>query len=170
MIFYAMVVLLVRCVFWCFLPHAPRSLCFSPVATSLFFWPCHLWHLGKRADTIFLIHLISMALRAIAKVSVFSFLMVALKIEAGRCCKGVSLRMMECPLAASTQDLNRYYHQTARCLGEWSWHLYAFVADQACFFLHCLWGYLAIFFFRLCAIVPFEGNVDRFGSETALNT
>lgn len=46
-------------------------------------------------------------------VSVFSFLMVALKIEAGRSCKGVSLRMMEC--------------------------------------------YLAIFFFRLCAIVPFEG-------------
>lgn len=31
------------------------------------------------------------------EVSVFSFLMVALKIEAGRSCKGVSLRMMECP-------------------------------------------------------------------------
>lgn len=46
-------------------------------------------------------------------VSTFSFLMVALKIEAGRTCKGVSMRMMEC--------------------------------------------YLAIFFFRLCAIVPFEG-------------
>lgn len=30
------------------------------------------------------------------EVSVFSFLMVALKIEAGRSCKGVSLRMMEC--------------------------------------------------------------------------
>eukprot|EP00437_Effrenium_voratum_P023021 CAMPEP_0181413658 /NCGR_PEP_ID=MMETSP1110-20121109/9089_1 /TAXON_ID=174948 /ORGANISM="Symbiodinium sp., Strain CCMP421" /LENGTH=272 /DNA_ID=CAMNT_0023536485 /DNA_START=56 /DNA_END=875 /DNA_ORIENTATION=- len=46
-------------------------------------------------------------------VSVFSFVMVALKIETGRSCKGVSLRMMEC--------------------------------------------YLAIFLFRLFAIVPFEG-------------
>mmetsp|Transcript_58272 Transcript_58272/g.103469 ORF Transcript_58272/g.103469 Transcript_58272/m.103469 type:complete len:297 (+) Transcript_58272:71-961(+) len=46
-------------------------------------------------------------------VSTFSFLMVALKIETGRTCKGVSLKMMEC--------------------------------------------YLAIFFFRLFAIVPFEG-------------
>eukprot|EP00439_Symbiodinium_sp_Y106_P002771 s2877_g1.t1 len=45
--------------------------------------------------------------------STFSFLMVALKMEIGRSCKGVSLKMMEC--------------------------------------------YLVIFFFRLCAIIPFEG-------------
>jgi len=46
-------------------------------------------------------------------VSMFSFLMVAVKIEAGRTVRGVSLKMMEC--------------------------------------------YIAIFFGRLCAIVPFEG-------------
>jgi len=46
-------------------------------------------------------------------VSTFSFLMVAVKIETGRSCKGVSLKMMEC--------------------------------------------YIAIFFGRLCAIIPFEG-------------
>jgi hypothetical protein len=46
-------------------------------------------------------------------VSMFSFLMVAMKIQNASSCKGVSLKMMEC--------------------------------------------YLVIFFFRLCAIVPFEG-------------
>lgn len=45
--------------------------------------------------------------------SMFSFLMVALKMETNRSCKGVSMKMMEC--------------------------------------------YLVIFFFRLCAIIPFEG-------------
>jgi hypothetical protein len=45
--------------------------------------------------------------------SMFSFVMVALKIENARSCKGVSLKMMEC--------------------------------------------YIVIFFFRLCAIIPFEG-------------
>eukprot|EP00747_Dinoflagellata_sp_TGD_P167162 gnl/TRDRNA2_/TRDRNA2_191112_c0_seq1.p1 gnl/TRDRNA2_/TRDRNA2_191112_c0~~gnl/TRDRNA2_/TRDRNA2_191112_c0_seq1.p1 ORF type:complete len:281 (+),score=55.85 gnl/TRDRNA2_/TRDRNA2_191112_c0_seq1:110-952(+) len=46
-------------------------------------------------------------------VSVFSFLMVAMKIESGKTVKGVSLKMMEC--------------------------------------------YILVFFFRLCAIIPFEG-------------
>lgn len=46
-------------------------------------------------------------------VSMFSFLMVAVKIESGRTVKGVSLKMMEC--------------------------------------------YIAVFFGRLCAIIPFEG-------------
>eukprot|EP00913_Durusdinium_trenchii_P013997 g13143.t1 len=75
-------------------------------------WGCFLlvtftvFMLFSSGDFSFLLTLSSL-------VSVFSFLMVALKIEAGRSCKGVSLRMMEC--------------------------------------------YLAIFFFRLCAIVPFEG-------------
>jgi len=45
--------------------------------------------------------------------SMFSFLMVAMKIESGKSCKGVSLKMMEC--------------------------------------------YVLIFFFRLCAIIPYEG-------------
>lgn len=46
-------------------------------------------------------------------VSIFSFLMVAMTIEATKSVKGVSLKMMEC--------------------------------------------YIAVFFFRLCAIIPFEG-------------
>eukprot|EP00931_Biecheleriopsis_adriatica_P079296 TRINITY_DN526_c0_g1_i1.p1 TRINITY_DN526_c0_g1~~TRINITY_DN526_c0_g1_i1.p1 ORF type:complete len:283 (+),score=69.39 TRINITY_DN526_c0_g1_i1:67-915(+) len=72
---------------------------FALVSLTVFF-------LFSSGDFSFLLTLSSL-------VSTFSFLMVALKIEAGRTCKGVSLKMMEC--------------------------------------------YLAIFFFRLCAIIPFEG-------------
>merc|ERR1719222_1153655 len=72
---------------------------FGAVALTVF-WLC------SSGDFSFLLTLSSL-------VSVFSFLMVALKIEAGGTVKGVSLKMMEC--------------------------------------------YIAIFFGRLCAIVPFEG-------------
>lgn len=65
-----------------------------------------LYCLFSSGDFSFLLTLSSL-------VSMFSFLMVALKIEGSRSVKGVSLKMMEC--------------------------------------------YIAIFFGRLCAIVPFEG-------------
>ncbi len=35
----------------------PRSLCFSRVATSPFFWPCHPWKLGGRGAAIFFVTL-----------------------------------------------------------------------------------------------------------------
>eukprot|EP00435_Cladocopium_sp_Y103_P066665 s694_g28.t7 len=56
-------------------------------------------------------------------VSVFSFLMVALKIEAGRSCKGVSLRMMECYLAIfffrylPFDKSGDWFYQTCEALG-----------------------------------------------------
>lgn len=65
-----------------------------------------VWMLFSSGDFSFLLTLSSL-------VSMFSFLMVAIKIETGKTVKGVSLKMMEC--------------------------------------------YIAIFFGRLCAIVPFEG-------------
>ena len=47
-------------------------------------------------------------------VSVFSFLMVALKIETTRSCKGVSLRMMECPLVLFSDDCSNTF-DVLRC-------------------------------------------------------
>lgn len=86
-------------------------------------------------------------------VSVFSFLMVALKIETTRSCKGVSLRMMECPLVLFSDDCSNTF-DVLRCF------LMTFpflLAVVLCYFDVIRPGYLAIFCFRLFAIVPFEG-------------